>query len=192
MVDGRFKVPLSPPTSPRMSDTAVNSSDYPYHRKVPHHQHAPDPRSYEQDSVRSLPPYRNLPHPADAAGARGEPQDHPHLAASSDPDRPNVTEPQRTASPTNRLTPRSPESSSKGHADEDDDDDVVDFDGEDQEEGAERTPMTAAELRAQKRKMKRFRFVFLGFEPRIVLCTAVAAALKSLFPDSRTIKLVSS
>lgn len=58
-------------------------------------------------------------------------------------------------SPAGRLTPHSP---SAGHVDEqmDDDDDLEGEMGE-QEDEEDKPPMTAAELRAQKRKMKRFR-----------------------------------
>jgi len=42
---------------------------------------------------------------------------------------------------------------------EDDDDDDMDHDDDDVKEDLDRPPMTAAELRQQKRKMKRFRYV---------------------------------
>ncbi|PPJ58570.1 hypothetical protein CBER1_06678 [Cercospora berteroae] len=60
-------------------------------------------------------------------------------------------------SPRDRLTPRSPASLSRDQ--HDDDDEIEDFGGEDQEDDddTEKPPMTAAEIRAQKRKMKRFR-----------------------------------
>lgn len=61
------------------------------------------------------------------------------------------------SSPTDRLTPRS----ESAHAKEShDDDDVVDLGGEDPDDEGEKVPMTAAQLRAAKRKMKRFRFVY--------------------------------
>ena len=59
-------------------------------------------------------------------------------------------------SPVERLTPRSQEAT----ATRDDgsiEDDEMDMDGAEQEEDGEKPPMTAAELRAHKRKMKRFR-----------------------------------
>ena len=57
-------------------------------------------------------------------------------------------------SPAGRLTPNSP---NEEHEDEQMEDDEIDFGTAEQEEGAEKRPMTAAELRAYKRKMKRFR-----------------------------------
>ena len=60
-------------------------------------------------------------------------------------------------SPTGRLTPRSAEVESGEEHGIDDEMDFAIVDGE--EEGLERPQMTAAELRAHKRKMKRFRFV---------------------------------
>ncbi|CZT16069.1 uncharacterized protein RCC_01909 [Ramularia collo-cygni] len=59
-----------------------------------------------------------------------------------------------SASPVDRLTPHSPDNSVH---DQQDDDDLIDSAGEDQDEGSEKIQMTAAELRAHKRKMKRFR-----------------------------------
>lgn len=57
-------------------------------------------------------------------------------------------------SPARHPTPNSPQA---GPSDEQLEDEEIDFGTAEQEEGDERPPMTAAELRAQKRKMKRFR-----------------------------------
>ena len=57
-------------------------------------------------------------------------------------------------SPAGQLTPHSP---MPGQDDALMDDDDIDFGLAEQEEGAATRPMTAAELRAHKRKMKRFR-----------------------------------
>lgn len=63
-------------------------------------------------------------------------------------------------SPVERLTPRSQETAAaEGHEDAVMEDDEMDLEGVEQDEDGERPPMTAAELRAHKRKMKRFRFV---------------------------------
>lgn len=57
-------------------------------------------------------------------------------------------------SPVGRLTPRSTDAVPGGEQVEDDE---LDLDMGDQEEDEDKPPMTAAELRAHKRKMKRFR-----------------------------------
>lgn len=70
-------------------------------------------------------------------------------------------------SPASRLTPHSP---GAGPSDEQVDEDELDFamgDPEEEEDG--KVPMTAAELRAQKRKMKRFRYVALCDSMRLIL-----------------------
>ena len=60
-------------------------------------------------------------------------------------------------SPVERLTPRSQETVAAGQDDAPMVDEEMDLEGGEQEEDGERPPMTAAELRAHKRKMKRFR-----------------------------------
>jgi len=57
-------------------------------------------------------------------------------------------------SPTGRLTPNSPPG---GSGEAQGEDEEIDFGTADQEDDEEKPPMTAAELRAHKRKMKRFR-----------------------------------
>jgi len=57
-------------------------------------------------------------------------------------------------SPAGRLTPHSP---NLGRADEHMEDEDLDGEGGEHDDDEDRPPMTAAELRAQKRKMKRFR-----------------------------------
>jgi hypothetical protein len=56
---------------------------------------------------------------------------------------------------TDRLTPHSPETSAQV---QEDDEEMVDSGGEDDDEGLDKAEMTPAEIRAQKRKMKRHRF----------------------------------
>lgn len=60
-------------------------------------------------------------------------------------------------SPVERLTPRSQEAIT-GQEEALLEDDEMDMEGAEQDEDAEKPPMTAAELRAHKRKMKRFRY----------------------------------
>lgn len=65
-------------------------------------------------------------------------------------------------SPVERLTPRSQEASGNGgQGDVPVEDKEMDLEGGEPEEEGERPPMTAAELRAHKRKMKRFRYLRL-------------------------------
>lgn len=62
-------------------------------------------------------------------------------------------------SPVERLTPRSQEASGNGAQDDAPvEDEEMDLGSAEPEEEGERPPMTAAELRAHKRKMKRFRY----------------------------------
>ena len=60
-------------------------------------------------------------------------------------------------------------------------DDEVDVDFGEQQEGTERAPMTAEELRAHKRKMKRFRHV---------VRTRSHSPYTNTLPDSLTVKHV--
>jgi len=57
-------------------------------------------------------------------------------------------------SPSDRLTPRSP---AAAHHDEQMDDEDLEGEVGEQDDEEDKPPMTAAELRAHKRKMKRFR-----------------------------------
>ncbi|EME77415.1 uncharacterized protein MYCFIDRAFT_200686 [Pseudocercospora fijiensis CIRAD86] len=172
MVEERYQVPLSPPSSPRMSDNATKTGDY---HHGPHHLHhassgpTSDYQSYQRD--RSIPPlrsYRNTPYPLGSGAHYGHegntsaPSTYDDRQLLSDPHSMGPADLQSStyddstpASLVDRLTPRSPGASNKDQAD--DDDLVDDFGGEEPEDEGERPPMTAAELRAQKRKMKRFR-----------------------------------
>ncbi|KAF2208136.1 hypothetical protein CERZMDRAFT_87877 [Cercospora zeae-maydis SCOH1-5] len=170
MLHERFQVPLSPPKSPRMSDAATKHHDYKYHQVPPRHYESP---GVSQDINR---PYS---HNVTDAAARShhwgpyndEAQDNTHAGShyaqqgisSSTHHLVGAHAAQAGAggsvasSPRDRLTPRSPASLSRDH--HDDDDEIEEFGGEDQEDDddTDKPPMTAAEIRAQKRKMKRFR-----------------------------------
>ncbi|KAF7187820.1 Protein lin-11 [Pseudocercospora fuligena] len=172
MVEERYQVPLSPPSSPRMSDKSTKTGDY---HHGPHHPHntssgpITEYQPYSQD--RSIPPlrsYRSTPYSLGSGAHYGHESntsapsnyDERHLSSGSHSVGPadvqsSTYNDSTPASPADRLTPRSPGASNKDQAD--DDDLVDDFGGEDPEDEGERPPMTAAELRAQKRKMKRFR-----------------------------------
>ncbi|KAF2167907.1 hypothetical protein M409DRAFT_53856 [Zasmidium cellare ATCC 36951] len=182
MVNERFTVLLSPPNSPRMSDATAKADDY-YSQYAPHSaQYLPrgsiqhgqagvhdDNREHPYDQARhSLRSYKSSPYalgPSTQLGYQGNHNDPHH--GYQDRMIPQGPQPVRAAdseqttgavstasSPTDRLTPRSESAHAK---DPHDDDDVIDIGGEDPDEEGEKVPMTAAELRAAKRKMKRFR-----------------------------------
>lgn len=187
MVNERFTVPLSPPNSPRMSDTAAKASDY-YSQYAPQStQYQPrssiqhgqlsghdESRGYMYDLGRhSLRSYKSSPYVLGGSSLysyQGSYNEPTHRSPEGIQERtgPQGPQPVRTAesqsttgpvsaasSPADRLTPRSEDAHAK---EQHDDDDVIDLGGDDQDEEAEKVPMTAAELRAAKRKMKRFRF----------------------------------
>lgn len=158
MLQERYRVPLSPPNSPRMSDAATKSSDHKY-QQVPQ-------RPYERlGTVQELDQsyaynqtHSSLRHDSGAFQS----QHFSRTSAAPDQHTPSIGHASyhgsAPGSPGDRLTPRSPASISRDQLD--DDDELVDDGEDDQEEDDDSgKPMTAAELRAAKRKMKRFRFV---------------------------------
>lgn len=178
MIDKRLRVPLSPPDSPRMSNSA-GPAEHESQLKVKPHTLS-EYRSYRghSDAVLggqghanvyshdSIEPSRQSYKSAESSSGRlylqpnpdtysqnafGDYQ-HPKLSQGMRPTdlHPSTHNVLLPASPADRLTPHSPD-------DQQDDDDLIDSAGEDHDDGSERPPMTAAELRAHKRKMKRFR-----------------------------------
>lgn len=164
-----------------MSDATAKADDY-YSQYAPHsaqyqprgsiqHGHMSthdDGREHPYDQGRhSLRSYKNSPYglePSTQLGYQGGQHDPNQnyqdrmLPQSAQPVRTADSQPTTGASsPTDRLTPRSESAHAKEHHD---DDDVIDLGGDDPDEEGEKVPMTAAELRAAKRKMKRFRFVY--------------------------------
>lgn len=189
MIDKRFRVPLSPPNSPRMSDSARTAEYHNQHASKAHvhpgyhsyREHSDASLGYQEEvndyspnptksSVRSYKSFAYSPGPSGGPchqysaesfnqNAPGDYQQRKlsqglHSMGSTD-FHPTAYGTSTPASPDDRLTPRSPDTSVK---DQNDDDDLIDSAGEDQDEGTEKVPMTAAELRAHKRKMKRFRY----------------------------------
>lgn len=142
-----------------MSDAATKSSDHQY-QQVPQ-------RPYER-----LGTVQELDHPYAYSQTQsslrhdsgsGQPQHFSRRSAVPDQHTPSIGHVSyhgsAPGSPGDRLTPRSPASVSQDQLD--DDDDLLEYGGDDQEDDddSEKPPMTAAELRAAKRKMKRFRCV---------------------------------
>ncbi|KAI7464745.1 hypothetical protein KC357_g7823 [Hortaea werneckii] len=173
--------PLSPPTSPRMSDTGADIRTYHWQhpsatenrgaspirnigsdeQKLPHQALRPPLRSHRSFPY-SLGPSSRLQHevPQEQAGDYALPSfREQELSQGPQPTAPSGLNPATYGgsapnSPERRLTPHSPEDSTgeqQGDADE------MDYEEPEQGEDDNKPPMTAAELRAQKRKMKRFR-----------------------------------
>ncbi|KAI7117659.1 hypothetical protein KC352_g33750, partial [Hortaea werneckii] len=173
--------PLSPPTSPRMSDTGADTRTFHWQhpsatenrgaspirgigsdeQRLPHQVLRPPLRSHRSFPY-SLGPSSRLQHevPQEQAGdyalSNFREQD---LSQGPQPKASSVLKPATYGgsapnSPERRLTPHSPEDSTgeqQGDAEE------MDYEEPEQGEDDNKPPMTAAELRAQKRKMKRFR-----------------------------------
>ncbi|KAM0721210.1 hypothetical protein Q7P37_003497 [Cladosporium fusiforme] len=189
MLTERPTAPLSPPTSPRMSDTPAKANDYNWqtpsyiptaagtHReegahgfgRLSHAQgHVDDPSRPQLRSYKSF-PYSLGPSSRLAHDASTEPENDPNrlghnqrlVAQGPQPSGSSDLPPatfggSAPTSPSGRLTPRSGENT---HHDEQmlDDDDDADMGPGDADDGIDKSKMTAAELRAHKRKMKRFR-----------------------------------
>jgi hypothetical protein len=179
MVDGNFIIPLSPPSSPRMSvyssaaaETDWQTSDVRTLEHTPPHSdsdmamlhaevagHSFDLKRPMMRSHKSFPYLldnkSHLSSGAQSPSGLGDIEEH---------DVPNVTfGGSAPTSPISRLTPPSTHDGLTGEKVEDQDDDLLlddkDDDGDDDDDGKDddRVPMTAAEIRAAKRKMKRFR-----------------------------------
>jgi hypothetical protein len=184
MVDGNLFIPLSPPSSPRMSAYSTTPAENEWH--------TPDIKSLDPSSAHSesdmallqaevtghnfdlkrplLRTHKSFPYTLEGK--------HQHPNGSESPSRerismsniddldsseiPTVTfGGSAPASPVSRLTPPSPNDPLNGEKDEPQGDEIIMDEKEDgSEEGPkddEKPPISAAELRAQKRKMKRFR-----------------------------------
>ncbi|KAF1947733.1 homeobox-domain-containing protein [Clathrospora elynae] len=174
MVDGSFLIPLSPPSSPRMSAYGAGndwqSSEVRTLEHTPPHSDsdmamlqaevAGHNFDLKRPSIRS---HKSFPYLFDGKSHPSSRSDLPSgLHEIEQHDIPNVTfGGSAPTSPISRLTPPSTHDGISGEKLEDqDDDDILDEkdeceDGEGKDE--DRPPMSAAEIRAAKRKMKRFR-----------------------------------
>lgn len=187
MLTERPTAPLSPPTSPRMSDTPGKATDYDwqassyltttsqtsreegahgYERLTSTQDHIDDEsrlRSHKDFSY-SLGPSSRVSHdPTSNTKESNESSHGQHLVGSGS--QTAGAEDLQTAtyggsapnSPSGRLTPQSGENTHNDEQmlDDIDEDDLGPADGDD---GVDKTKMTPAELRAHKRKMKRFRY----------------------------------
>ncbi|KAK8172312.1 hypothetical protein BKA80DRAFT_198127 [Phyllosticta citrichinensis] len=181
MIDGSRSVPLSPPSSPRMSAYTATHPDPEWHSqpvKPSGGVRAPSETSgmgllhnavtTTQFDIKDRPPlHTHKSYPYALNSVSHSQHDH-HILPLGQRDRGSIgnTEPSDSASfsvsygasapasPSSRLTPASPGSGVKHERDDDLNDQNLSGSAE---EGDQDKPMTAAELRAQKRKMKRFR-----------------------------------
>lgn len=183
MVDGNLFIPLSPPSSPRMSAYSTTPAENDWQtsdiKALDTNSSHPDGdmallqaevNGHNFDMKRPLlRTHKSFPYPLDTK--------HSTLNGSSSPNRlgistldeieanemPNVTfGGSAPASPISRLTPPSPSDplNCEKH-DQQGDDIIIDEKDDSGDEGVkedENKPISAAELRAAKRKMKRFRF----------------------------------
>lgn len=190
MLTERPTAPLSPPTSPRMSETPAKATDYHWQppsylttatqasreegahgfERLPQSQGQlrdeglPQPRSYKSYPY-SLGQSSRVSHdgPVVAEETPSETISGQRLVQGSQTT--GTSESQaapfgRSAptSPNNRLTPRSGDNAQHDEPmlDDIDEDDLGPAEGDD---GVDKSKMTPAELRAHKRKMKRFRYI---------------------------------
>ena len=189
MLTERPTAPLSPPTSPRMSETPGKATDY--HWQPPSYlttatqasreegahgyERQPQPQGQLSDEAHGQPrSYKSYPYslgpstrvshdaPAGAEETTSETIPDQRLVPGSQATGSSKTQAAtfgRSAptSPNNRLTPRSGENAQHDEPmlDDIDEDEIDPAEGDD---GVDKSKMTPAELRAHKRKMKRFRY----------------------------------
>ncbi|KAI8937202.1 hypothetical protein NX059_006411 [Plenodomus lindquistii] len=177
MVDGNFIVPLSPPCSPRMSAYSTTSSDNEWTSSdIRALEHTPphsdsdmamlqaDAAGHNFDLKRpAFRSHKSFPYLLDNKSHLNSGANSPsRLDDIEQHDVTNVTfGGSAPTSPISRLTPPSTHDGLSMEKVEDHDDDV-DLDEKDEEHDSDgkdedRLPMSAAEIRAAKRKMKRFR-----------------------------------
>lgn len=184
MFGEKIAAPLSPPTSPRMSDAAAkhrsscqwqqpsvveaylprdlrthgspadsqasaNEASRPPLRSYKSFPYSMGPSSRLQHEVEQEPPGPQVLTDFRQQAASQGPQP---VASSALP--PATYGGSAPTSPSGRLTPHSPEDE---RGEQQAETDEMDFETAGHDEDDSRQPMTAAELRAQKRKMKRFR-----------------------------------
>lgn len=177
MVDGNFIIPLSPPSSPRMSaysttpaDNEWQSSDVRTLEHTPPHSDsdmtmlqaevAGHNFDLKRPSIRS---HKSFPYLLDGKSHFHNGGESPSRVDEIEPhDLPNVTfGGSAPTSPISRLTPPSTHDGVNLEKIEDQDDDLIleekDENGDNEGKEEERPPLSAAEIRAAKRKMKRFR-----------------------------------
>lgn len=177
MVDGNSIIPLSPPTSPRMSaysttpaENEWQPSDFRTLEHTPPHSDsdmamlqaevAGHNFDLKRPAIRS---HKSFPYLLDGKSQLSSGADSPsRLDDIEQHDIPNITfGGSAPTSPISRMTPPSANEGGAVEKMEDQDDDLILDDKDDLDDGdskdENRPPMSAAEIRAAKRKMKRFR-----------------------------------
>jgi hypothetical protein len=171
MVDGNLFIPLSPPSSPRMSAYSTNPADNEWHTDIKSLESSSDSdmallqaevHGHNFDLKRPmLRTHKSFPFSLDGKHA-GSPVriSMSNIDEIDSSEIPTVTfGGSAPASPVSRLTPPSPHD---GLCEDDikvEGDEIITEEKDDDAEEPKDSdkPMTAAEIRAQKRKMKRFR-----------------------------------
>lgn len=184
MVDGNLFIPLSPPSSPRMSAYSTTPAENEWQSSDikpldPTSAHSDGDMALLQAEVTGhsfdlkrplLRTHKSFPYTLDTKhqsnGADSPSRDRISISNLDDiesSEMPTVTfGGSAPASPVSRLTPPSPHDALNGDKNDPQGDEIIIEEKEDgSEEGPkdeEKPPISAAELRAQKRKMKRFRY----------------------------------
>jgi hypothetical protein len=177
MVDGNFIIPLSPPSSPRMSaySTAQEENEW-QPSNVRSLEHTPPHSDSDMAMLQAeiaghnfdlkrptMRSHKSFPYLLDSKNnIHGGSESPSGLGDIEEHDVPNVTfGGSAPTSPISRLTPPSTHDCISGEKLEDQEDDLILDEKDEIDDGdckdEERPPMTAAEIRAAKRKMKRFR-----------------------------------
>ncbi|EME41827.1 hypothetical protein DOTSEDRAFT_74027 [Dothistroma septosporum NZE10] len=170
MVNERFSLLLSPPSSPRMSDAEAKTAQY-YNQYASYplqnysalsaqqdHKSRESPTNFCDAARPGLRSYKSVPSSLRHTSTERVDESYgpPSVVSMSSAGQvPTTSGHSAPDSPADQLTPRSDANSARDQ--QDDDDEVIDIGGDDHDDETENRPMTAAELRAAKRKMKRFR-----------------------------------
>lgn len=175
MIDGSFNVPLSPPTSPRNSAYGMSTANDEWQTSLRTEEHTPphsdcdmtalqveetnNPYDLKRPSIRS---HKSFPYLLDSKSHHSNGTNLLPTVNEIEPHGlPTVTfGGSAPTSPISRLTPPSTHDENAEEKVEDEGDDIIldeKDDGADSDANEEDRPMTAAEIRAAKRKMKRFR-----------------------------------
>lgn len=177
MIDSSFNVPLSPPTSPRNTAYGMSTAENEWQSSsIQAEEHTPPHSDCEMTALQieeasstfdlkrpSIRSHKSFPYLLDSKShlSHGGATSLPTVDELEPHDLPNVTfGGSAPTSPISRLTPSSTNDGNAEMKAEDEGDEIILDDKEepiDSDANEEDKPMTAAEIRAAKRKMKRFR-----------------------------------
>lgn len=188
MVDGNLFIPLSPPSSPRMSAYSTTPAENEWQssdlKSLDPNSHSDGEMALLQADINGhnfdlkrpmLRTHKSFPYTLDTKHQQSNGSDSPSrdrigistIDEIESHDMPTVTfGGSAPASPVSRLTPPSPHDALNGEKNEPQGDEIIlderEECGEEQAKEEEKPLISAAELRAQKRKMKRFRYATLN------------------------------